>query len=266
MIRTITIQGGESACAEAVLEHAIRMAVCFGSHLRVVTFASPKEERELALHEENAEDLAVQLDETLLKRAESAGISVHREFHGDSRGRGMIEEARSSDLLVLGFPTAQQAQTDPQARHAIHDQIPVLRKAECSLLVVNKLPVEMKNVFVYYHGGVEGKAALRLAGMLAEKTGAAITVLAVEQDMTTSVTMTAAATAYLEGYQLPFVKTIERKGMPQSEADVVPFAESSAADIIVLGDEPYGVFDSFFGRSTGERYVMGTALPVLLAR
>jgi hypothetical protein len=187
-------------------------------------------------------------------------------FRGEGAIDGLLAEAKESDLLILGMPTEAAAVSDPVAEAMLHDELPVLRGAECSLLIVAEPPRKLGRALVNYQGGIEGKTALRMAGELAERTSAGLVVLSVQRDLSLASMLTGTAEEYLKGFDLSSVECIADKDSPESESDILHFAHSVRAGIIILGEEPYGFWHRFMGQATAEEVALATRIPVLIAR
>jgi nucleotide-binding universal stress UspA family protein len=264
MIRTITVCAGDSFYDEVAFQHAIAMGSLFQARLRVVLVWEPGA---------RARDLPGNLDryvreqaDGLLKAAAHAGLTAEARFRGEGLPDGALREAREADLLIIGMPTEGAAHDDPLPRAILSSDLPLLRKAESAVLVVCSPPKPPDRVLVCYQGGTEGKAALRLAGHLAERAQAAVHVLSVQGAIVEAETCAATAAEYLDSFDLPRLETIPRAGSPESEREVLDAADNISADTIIIGDEPYGIIERFFGKATAEQIVLKTQTPVLVAR
>ena len=266
MIRTVTVCAGENNCALAAHQYAIEIARWFGARLRVVSAWEAEEIREDEVSGEGPEELARQELQPLLARGREEGLRAEESLRPEGYLRGLLAEARESDLLVLGMPTEGGAQDDPVAAAILAEELPLLRRAECMVLVVCDVRLPIKHVLVNYQGGVEGKSALRIAGELAERNAARVVVISIEPDIGRAAALTAVAQEYLKGFRLPSVDIVERSGDPESETEIFEAAESSKADIVVVGNRPYGLLDRFFGKITPEQIALDTELPLLIAR
>ena len=169
----------------------------------------------------------------------------------DARGsgayakNGIIQKAvralkKETDLLVIGMPTEGTPQDegspldDDLIEVLLREDLRLLRRSECSLLVVCRPPGSLGAILVNYQGGLEGKRALGMAGELAERTGARIVVLSIEGDAVRAAELTGTAREYLGGFDLPSVDTIEEKGVPDSEEKILERAETEGADGITI--------------------------------
>ena len=179
---------------------------------------------------------------------------------------GLLAEARECDLLVIGMPTEGVANNDPLAETLLNHELPLLRKAESSLLIVSTEPEPVQTIVVSYEGDVAGKMALRLGGHLAEAANAAVRTLSVERDMDSAQRLATAAGRYLQAYKLASVETLARTGQPESETAVLAVAREASANLIVVGAEPYGRLERFITTVTAERVALTTRTPVLVAR
>jgi nucleotide-binding universal stress UspA family protein len=268
MIRSIAVNAGESAYADVAQKHAIEMASLFDARLRAVVVWEPEDVEELRQSgaAEDPDQVAQQEVGEFIQSAAQANLTAEARFRGEGVTEGLLAEARECDLLVIGMPTEGVAQGDPLAEALLHDELPLLRKAESSVLVVCSPPRTIHNVLVVYHGGTDGKAALRLAGVLGERAEARLHVLAVQRNLMEAEELTASAEQYLAAYDVGSVTTLERSGAPDSEGQVLEAADAVEADLIIVGDEPYGLLERFFGEATAERLALATHIPVLVAR
>ncbi|MFW6163518.1 MAG: universal stress protein [Planctomycetota bacterium] len=268
MIRTVTVCAGDSPFHDVAHQHALLMTTLFQGRLRGVLVWEPEavEAYQASGAGEDINAAARRELKDLLEMAAEAGVTAAPRFQGKGMTDGLLAEAAECDLLVIGMPTEGVAQEDPLAKALLHDELPLLRKAESAVLVVCSPPKAPENVLVSYQGGMEGKAALRVAGHLAEAAEAAVHVLSVHGDLAEAERLAAVASEYLGGYDLPSLQTLGQTGSPASTGKVLDVAEETAADLIVIGDEPYGLLEHFFGEDTAERVALATHTPVLVAR
>ena len=148
----------------------------------------------------------------------------------------------------------------------LREDLRLLRRAECSLLVVCQPPRPLGTILVHYQGGMEGKRALGLAGELAERHEARLVVLTIESDAVRAAELSATAQAYLGGFAVASVDAVQEKGAPDSELKVLERAETEGADAIVIGHEPYGLLHRLLSSDLVEQVALDTHLPVLVAR
>jgi nucleotide-binding universal stress UspA family protein len=121
---------------------------------------------------------------------------------------------------------------------------------------------------VDYHGGVEGKAALRVAGEIATRAKADVTVLSTDGSRENAEVFVGSAQRYLEGFGLQEVLGIARQGQTGSETEVIRAAESSEADLVVIGGGEHGLVQWMRGHAVSQPEELTAALqrPVLVAR
>ncbi len=268
MIHTVTVTAGENNYAVVAQRHALEIAKRFEARLRVVGAWSP----EGADFAESPEKLVDQKLKELIEAAQRANIRTELSRRGEGILDGLLAETRESDLLVVGMPTEGPSrdegspQDDALVEALIKEDLSLLRRAECSVMVVCRPPQPVNTVLVNYQGGLEGKRALGMAGELAELNSARVVVFSVEGDIARATEWTATATGYLNGFDLASVDTIEQKGVPDSEARILETAESEGADVIVIGHDPYGILDRLLSRDVAEQLALYTHLPLLIAR
>jgi nucleotide-binding universal stress UspA family protein len=264
MLHTISVHTGDSEYTVAAQEHALEMARRFGARLRAVSIWDPDDARQFPEGSEDPEELAQRKLLDLARKAEKAGVFVEQSLRKEGFPKGLLSEAQRSDLLLMGMPTEGSSKEDPLVAAMLEEERPLLRKAECAVLVVCRPPQPIHNILVNYQGGVRGKMALRMAGEVALRYNARVTVSSVkETPLDVRLLM---AQQYLEGFRLSAIDLEERTGNPQSETGILQVAESSKADMIVLGEDPYGLLDRFLNKTVTEEVVLATELPVLISR
>lgn len=262
MIRTITTQAGSSVYATAAQKYAISISKALDARLRVVA----KWDEDEVPQNIDAPVLAQKSAEEMVAQAKEMGVDL---LESDCRNmEGVLDEARMSDLFVVGMPTDTDVANEDQLTSQIQDaERPLLHDAECSVLVVSKpLTKPLNQVMVQYQGGIEGKSALRVAGELARGCGAQVTVLSIHGDMNKASKLAHMAKSYLDGYALKQVDVADTTGVPDSWVEVKNAAQSCQADVVVFGEDPYGFWERFLTQNTGERMADATDFPVLLAR
>jgi len=268
MIHTVAVLAGESDYAVAAQQHALRMAQWFQARLRVVTIREPRDTQETTTGGPSMETLAEQNVEQVSREARNDHLLVEASIRGEGLLKGLLAEARGSDLLVLGLPPQATKDAEPLLQAMRHAELPLLHKAECLILVVHQPPRPIRKILVEYQGGTEGKAALRAAGEVATRTSAAVTVLSVDADPGDAEVLAATAESYLAGFGLSSVETINRVGQSEPAMEVARAAESTEADLVVVGGERHGLLDWLRDRTTPdpEDVALSTHIPVLIAR
>lgn len=259
MIHSVAVTGGQSSTGNIAQRHAIQMAILFQAKLRVV----------ITWDAENVEDakdagapdeiLQALVDEEMKNVSQKIGTSqlrVERSMNGDGLIPGTLDAASESDLLVVGL-TDQETQSQS-----------LLRKADCMVLVVHEPPRSLNSILVDYQGGTEGKAALRIAGEVASRARAAVTVLCVSGDPSIAGTLAAAAEVYLEPYGLIKVNKIERTGSATSQHEVFLAAKAVDADLVVVGRERHGFLVELLDKATinPDSLAEEMRIPVLIAQ
>lgn len=267
MIHVVTVLAGTSSYARIAQKHAVKMAQLFGARLRVATVWGPESATQPQRSGRTWEALADEEVARISREAGNADMLVERSLRGEGLFDGLMAEARESDLLVVGLPECPKGD-EPVCKAIRHDEMPLLHKAECLVLVVHRDPAPIKRVLVDYHGGTEGKAALRAAGEVAVRTSAAVTVLSVNGSREHAEMLTGSAKRYLEGFGLSDIASMESVGQPGSETEVFHAAESAAADFIVVSGEEHGMLDWLRGRAASQPGELSTDLhrPVLVVR
>lgn len=267
MIRTVTTHAGDTHYTDAAQAHAISIAKALNARLRAIALWQEHGQGDAAGAETDKAGSAERKAEALAARAREEGLKASAVVREQHVLEGMLDESKSSDLLVIGLPTKAEEHGHPLVAAVMAEELPLLRKSECSVLVVSRPPRQLQNVLVNYQGGVDGKAALRIAGELAEAHKAAATVLSIHGDARQASTLTGAAANYLEGFEVLNVLERQEVGDRESAAGVIlEQAASLDPDLLVLGGEPYGFWDHVLSRDTGEELALATDLPVLIAR
>ncbi len=262
MIRTITTQAGSSVYAHAAQKYAISISNALDARLRVVA----KWDEDEVPHNIDTPVLAQKSAKEMVAQAKEVGVDL---LESDCRHiEGLLDEARMSDLFVVGMPTDTDVANEDQLTSQIQDaERPLLHDAECSVLVVSKPPTQpINHVMVQYQGGIEGKSALRVAGELSLGCAAKVTVLSIHGDINKASKLAHMAKSYLEGYDLKQVDVVDTTGVPDSWVEIKNAAQSCQADVVVFGEDPYGFWERFLTQNTGERMADATDFPVLLAR
>ena len=267
MIHVVTVPAGSSSYAEIGQRHAMRMAQLFQARLRVAMIWGTEDTEGANAGDVNWEARADKEVERISREAGNSDILVERSLRGEGLLMGLLAEARETDLLVLGLPECPTGD-EPVCKAIRHNELPVLHKAECLILVVYRDPAPIQSVLVDYHGGSEGKAALRAAGELAIRASAAVTVLSIDQARDNAGMLAASGKRYLAGFGISAINTIERLGEPDSETEVLHAAESIGADLVVVGGERHGLL-GWLLRGVGthpEEISAALGRPVLIAR
>jgi nucleotide-binding universal stress UspA family protein len=265
MIKTVTTIAGDGEYARIAQEHAITLAKALGSELRVVAAWDPSDAPDSAEPGEHPGTLAQQELNRITDRAELQGLTVSGRLTGEGVRRGVLDASEVSDLLVVAIPTEQDTD-DPLTRATLDRELPFLRGAACSVLAVSQPPSEITKILVDYQGGAIGRTALNVVGELASGLGADVAVMAVKGDVAEAARLATAGEAYLQPFHLNHIDRVEKTGVPDSRGDILSFAESEGADMIVIGEEPVGLLDRLLGQDTADQVALATNLPVLIAR
>ena len=268
MIHTVAVLAGEAECAVAAQLHALRIAQWFGARLRVVTTSEPENTEGDAASSHFMESFGRKEVERVRLEASDGSVHVETSLRGEGVLEGLLAEARGSDLLVVGLPPDPADGADPLLQAIRHAELPLLHKAECLVLVVRQPPGRICRILVEYQGGTVGKAALRAAGEVAMRASAAVTVLSVDGDAGDAEVLSATAERYLAGFGLSSVATMAQVGQPGSATEVALAAESTGADLVVIGGERHGILNWLSDRTTPnpEDVSLSTQVPVLIAR
>lgn len=265
MIHTITVCLDCRQQALAAQQHALRMGKFFGASVRLVHLWEGDEMQQVPDSATNPEEFTSGEIKQLIEQAREEGIVIEQSFRGEGYVKGILAEARECDLLVLAIVQDEEGGYPTIFSGALTDEPSIIRKAESSLLLVSEIPATLANVFVHYRGGLNGKAALRFAGTLAERAAANLTVLTVEGDGREGSFLASIAREYLRGFDIPELDTISRTA-PESEIELIEEAEKAEADIIIVGEAQHGIISSLFGQDSAGRLAYATSLPVVIAR
>lgn len=270
MIRTIALLTGGSHYAKAAEELALRLAQACRARLRAVVAVDQNDIDQLSAETNGGADNARQLTEQdanrVAEKAEALGIRCETAYHGQGVHRGLTEESRQSDLLVLGIPTRADAQADPMARQMLRERIQMVRRAECSLLATLMPRERLDPLLLCYEGGLEGKAALRVGAEIAERAGLAVYLMPLADRPEFASPLIAAAREYLAGFDIPSLQTLEPDYSRLPESQILAATGEVAPNLIVLGSTPHNALQRFFGENTAEELTKDCDIPVLLAR
>jgi nucleotide-binding universal stress UspA family protein len=267
MIHVVSVLAGNSSHAQIAQRHAIRIAQLFRARLRVALIWEPEMTEAADMGGRTWEVIADEEVKRISQEAGDPSVLVESSLRGEGLHKGLLAEARETDLLVVGLPRCA-TDDEPLCKAIRHNELPLLPRAECLVLVVYEDPAPIRSVLVDYQGGTAGKTALRAAGEIAIHTSAAVTVLSVERAADLAELLTASAKRYLDGFGIPTITTIERLGEPGSEEEVLEVAESTGADLVVIGGEQYGMLKWLRARTAPHPEEISEALhkPVLIAR
>jgi nucleotide-binding universal stress UspA family protein len=263
MIRTVTIFAGSSPYATSAQAYGMQWAAALGARL-VIAGIWDESDRSLAEAGEDPVAVEEQALHALAKKAGARGIDYRTSERGDGLTRGLVEESRETDLLVLGIPTRHQARHNDVAARLFSREKPVLRRAESSVLVVTTPLQPVREILVLYQGGMQDKSAVRMAGFLAERFGAGLHVLSVQRDTVQAVELTSSAEQYLGGFEIDRISSLPETGAPHPEARILERAEELACGLIVLGHAQHGLLRHAGDAHTAECVALATGIPVLL--
>jgi nucleotide-binding universal stress UspA family protein len=263
MIHIVTVLAGNSSYAEIAQRNAIGMARLFKARLRVATIWDPG----TSPVDMTWEDYADKEVQRIALEAGKPPMVIEKSLRGEGLLKGLLSEARETDLLVIGLPECATG-NEPECRAIRHDELPLLHKAESLVLVVDRDPAPIRRVVVDYHGGVAGKAALRVAGDVALRCSAAVTLLCVDPTRDNAGILTESGKSYLSGFGLSAIDTVESVGEPGSENVTLRTAESVGADLVVVPGEGNGLLEWIRGRAATHPEAISEAShkPVLIAR
>jgi len=265
MIHTVTLSAGTASYSINAQEHAFRIAKWYGALLRVVRTWGAADARALTARGEDPGVLARRLTEPIVERASTRGLRTDTNMRGNGVVEGLLDEARQCDLMVVGLPIEAEGEQHFLERE-LDDDLTLIRKAECPLLICAR-PVEPINtILVNYQGDPVSRNALRLAGEIGQFASAMVEVLCIHGDLAEAGRLSAEALGYLKGFKLPKVRHSEVEGTPGDEEAVLAAAEVTEPGLVVIGDAPYGLLQRFMGEDTAEQVALGTLLPVLVAR
>lgn len=268
MIHTVVVLSGEGDCARAAQQHALEVARLFRARLRVLVTREPEDTQARPPSGPSMEAFAEREAANLSQDARNAGVTLETCIRGEGLLKGLLAEARENDLLVVGLPPQGTKDADPLLQAVSHAEWPLLHRAECMVLVVHQHPQPIGRILVDYQGGTEGKDALRAAGEVAIRASAAVTVLSVDGDRSIAEALSTTAERYLAGFGLASIQAIEQVGQSGDPAEVARVAESTAADLIVIGGERHGLLNWLRDLTTADPHDVAvlTQIPVLVAR
>lgn len=261
MIHVITVLAGQSNQAKIAQQHAVKLAQLFQAKLRIVMIWEPGDNPGSTTWEERTDK---EIERIRLETA-CPDISIERSLRGEGLQKGLLTEARETDLLVVGLPKCE-ADDDAVCKFIRKQEPSLLRKAECLVLVVHEETKPITNILVDYHGGVEGKAALRIAGELAIRSSAAVTLLCIDQIHENAEMLTASGKCYLGTFGISKITTMALTKESDYDNEIVHAVESSGADFVVLGEQDT-FLNSLFGKTVRHPEELSVVLqrPILIA-
>ncbi|MHB1456088.1 MAG: hypothetical protein ACYC0V_04140 [Armatimonadota bacterium] len=262
MIHIVTTLAGQSEYAKIAQRHAVKTAQMFGARLRIVMIWEPEDNLTGISWEANADKEV----ERIKLDAGNPNITIERGLRGEGFLKGLIAESRETDLLIVGLPECDA--DDDFACKVIRKHKPsLLSNVECMFLVVHRDPEPIWNVLVDYHGGVEGKAALRMAGEIAIRASSAVTILCIDQVREDAEMFVSSGMRYLTRFGIPTITTMTLLKESDYESEITHAVESTKADFIVLGEQE-GFLNKLLGKTVQHPEVLSLILhrPVLVAR
>lgn len=268
MIRAIAVYTGDSPCAKAMERHAVEVARLFNGCVRLVCTWKPNVTEKQRKEEENPLNLIEKEAAARILQMHADGVAAEPAPYGESLEEALMEEARSADLLVVGFPPQGAMEEDPAAAAMHKSSLPYIRKAEGNILVVSDIPQAVKRIAVCCKSVPEGKSVLRLAGVWAEQSQAELTVVAASTRSKGAAEKAGAeAMRYLEAFNIPKLSALEYQGEPQAPAIALRGAEECGADLLVVGAPTYTRVGGYFGHGgIAEEVASHAKTPVLLVR
>ncbi len=266
MIRTITVYTGHNEYAIAAHAHAIEMAKQFGARLKVVNVWEAEKGGMLEASNESASDVMHGNLEDIMAAAARSGVRVDEGVRGNGMVRGLPEEARETDLLVLGLPTDEDRNRTDEGDHLVRKERSVLRKVDCALLLVNRPPAPIRKILALYEDSSSGKSMLRMVAAIAERYGAKLGLLTIENDLARAMALSASAAEYVKGFDIPAVEQLAQDGPTGSKVGILEEADAFDADLIAMGEEGHNWLERFFGENLAERTALSTSIPLLLVR
>lgn len=268
MIRAIAVYPGDSPCAKAMERHAVEVARLFNGCVRLVCTWKPNVTERQRKEDEDPLTLIEKEAAAMVLQMQADGVAAEPAPYGENLDEALLEEARSADLLVVGFPLLGAVREDPAAAAMHNLSLPYLRKAESNLLVVSDIPQPVKRIAVCSQSIPEGKPVLRLAGVWAEQLQAELTVVAASNRSRGAAEKAGAeAKRYLAPFDIPKVSTLEYEGVQQAPGIALRGAEECEADLLVVGAPTYTRVGGYFKKSgVAEEVASHAKSPVLLVR
>jgi hypothetical protein len=268
MIHSVSVPAGDSDCAKAAQMHALRVAQWFHARLTVAITRAPSETQGSVAGDQSMESCGERVVAKLTEESGNAHTVVESSIRGEGLLKGLLAEARESDLLVVGLPAETTDGADPLVQAVRHHELPLLHKAECLVLVVSRPPQPVWRILVDYQGGTVGKGALRAAGEIAVRTSAAVTVLCVAGDIGVAGSLASSAERYLAGFGLSSVAVVTRVGQSGSITEIDRTARSVEAGLLVIGGEQPSLLNWLTDRTSPdpEGVAALTHIAVLVAR
>ncbi len=195
---------------------------------------------------------------TLQTLCEEAGVPVTTSLEVGAVSRCIAEKSELADLVIMGR-TGEHGAWLEGVLGSTADA--VIRRSAAPVLVTGTKLTDLKRCVVAYDGSNHGKKALQFGASIGETWGMAVEVLVVGDERLES--LLEEAKGYLGTHDVTS-DYLRRDGDPSEE--IVGYATSSGADLIVMGG---------FGHSKVRELVVGSTVaytlnhapcPVLLTR
>ncbi len=189
---------------------------------------------------------------------EKAGLPVGTRVEEGVPGQVIADMGDGYDLVVMG-KRGEHAKWGRDLLGSTAES--VARRSATPVLLVEEKPRSVKKALVLFDGSHPAYRGLKMAADLAERAGAGLRVLTVEDDPEKGRTTLSYAKAYLEPLGLEAGYSV----LPGRAAKTVAFALSEeAADLIVMGMRGHSPLRQLILGRTTEQVMRSVGLPVLL--
>lgn len=269
MIKRLTTTVGHGDVFSIAQDCALALADAFSAHITAVSSAKAHDSTPMGGAADTAETEAgkvvQQVGREFVAGAEARGLRAETSFHGEGFVQGLLQEARASDLVVVGAPVRSE-QGKEEDGLGIDTCLKLIRQAECSVLVTSRPWTPVGRILLAYGGGMEGHAALRMAGAFAEKLDSEVWVLGLGNTTEDRAENVALAGKYLSGFDIEKTETSNLFKFGTSANDINTIVQQKDMDLIVLGAKPIGLLQHFFHETTAESLAVAVRAPLLVAR
>ncbi len=267
MIHSISVRTSDSPWSVAAQEHALRFAAAFNAD--IVSAGIWKQDTEHGIPgNEDIRDIIKRPVEGFAERVRETGLNAETFYFEKGIFEGLDQLSRETDLLVLGIPDSQHSDLENSFLRllGIHF-LSILNEARSTVLAVKKTPDHLRNILIHNPGGLEGRHALRLGGMIAEKFEAGVHVLVqhtgIEESFCPEIDI---SRKYLSHFDIRISEVTETTAPAHDPGGIMERFHELNPDLIVIGEDPRGPIKAFFESDATQGVVNRTDIPVLIAR
>jgi nucleotide-binding universal stress UspA family protein len=276
MIKRILVPTDGSELAQVGAAYAISMAQSFKAHIQGIYVIDIKLLEGPFLQDLSASlgtapyvnyqgNISMLLEErgksalkALSDACETAGVPCETTQASGVVSRVIIEHSGLADLIVMGRGGEHNEWLEGLVGSTAEA---VIRRSDLPVLITATAEPGQQRILAAYDGSPHSQNALRTAVAFAEMWKTSLTVLVVGDDSTHSAA--GEVNSYLDAHEVNGT-VLEAKG--DSGEQIVEFAKSTGADLIVMGAYGHSKVRELVVGSTTTYVINHAACPVLLAR